>query len=384
MGLFVVVSDGNPDAPGFADADECLLVSTYDVEATVKTARAFNDARRPINGVVSVAADVPQTVSAVAKELNLPGISASAAFLAADKLAMKRQFQEDGIPIPWFSAVESVGHLRELVSERGFPLVLKPVDSRGARGVLRLRPDVSLDWAYSISLEESPTGRVMVEEFLPGPQLSTESVVMGGKGYTVAFSDPNYELLDKYAPFIIENGGQMPSSLPASVQIAAAQVIESAAASLGITDGVVKGDVVVTEGRPYIFEFAARLSGGYFCTHQIPLSTGVDLVGAAFDLSLGNRIDPERLVPTKEQHVAQRYFFPGPGRISSVTVPPEFLGNDSIPFLEMRLEVGDVIGSFVSHPSRAGVVITTGPTRAAAVGLARDVAENIRIETVEA
>ena len=58
---------------------------------------------------------------------------------------------------------------------RGFPLVIKPVDSRGARGVLRLTEAVDLNWAYEFSASQSPSGRVMVEEFLDGQQISTES-----------------------------------------------------------------------------------------------------------------------------------------------------------------------------------------------------------------
>ena len=77
--------------------------------------------------------DVPQTVAAVAQALGLPGISAESARLATDKYAMKKKMLKDGLPVPWFSLVHSPEHLQEIVLEQGFPLVLKPVDSRGAR-----------------------------------------------------------------------------------------------------------------------------------------------------------------------------------------------------------------------------------------------------------
>ena len=211
MGLRVVVSDMNPDAPGSAVADDHLLASTYDVQATVAAARAYHEQVRPLDGVMCIASDVPLTVASVAAALGLPGIPVESARLATDKLAMKQRFAADGVPIPWFSPVRSAAHLRELVAAQGLPLVIKPVDSRGSRGVLRLTPDVDLDWAYGVALGHSPTGRVMLERFLPGPQVSTESLVVDGVAYTPGFSDRNYEYLERYAPHIIEDGGQLPS-----------------------------------------------------------------------------------------------------------------------------------------------------------------------------
>ncbi|MBV5272512.1 MAG: hypothetical protein JZU52_02340, partial [Lamprocystis purpurea] len=213
MGLYVVATDANAEAPGFAVADDQLLVSTYDIEATVAAASRYHHEVRPLDGVMCIASDVPLTVASVAAALGLPGIPVEAARLSTDKLAMKRRFAADAVPIPWFSPVDSAKHLRHLVASEGFPLVVKPVDSRGARGVLRLTGDVDLDWAYATAKTHSPTGRVMVERFLPGPQVSTESLVVDGVAYTPGFSDRNYEYLERYSPHIIENGGQLPSHL---------------------------------------------------------------------------------------------------------------------------------------------------------------------------
>lgn len=381
MGFHVVVSDMNPAAPGFAAADDHLIASTYDIEATVAAARAYHQQVRPIDGVICIASDVPLTVASVAADLGLPGIPVASAQLATDKLAMKERFAADGVPIPWFSPVNSAEHLRELVKVQGLPLVIKPVDSRGSRGVLRLTVDVDLDWAFSLAQEHSPTHRVMVERFLPGPQVSTESLVINGIAYTPGFADRNYELLERYAPHIIENGGQLPSHLPAETQQAVRGLVQRAAASLGIHNGVVKGDIVVNNGKPYVIELAARLSGGYFCTHEIPLNTGVDLVGAAIRQALGEPIDPVDLRPRFLQPVAQRYWFPEPGIVHRIEGVEHFSDLPNVPYLELRIHPGDQVGPIDSHPSRAGVVITTGGTVQEAVELANRAVNGIQIVT---
>ena len=78
----------------------------------------------------------------------------------------------------------AVGSAAELAALEG-PLIVKPVDSRGARGVIRLGAGVDPEWAFAAARAESPTGRVMAERFLDGPQVSTESLVIGGVAHTV-------------------------------------------------------------------------------------------------------------------------------------------------------------------------------------------------------
>ena len=382
MGFHVVVSDGNPNAPGFAAADDHVVVSTYDIEATVKAARKYQRQVMPINGVTSVAADVPLTVASVAAALGVPGIPIEVARLAMDKLAMKRKFAQDGIPIPWFSPVESVAHLRQIVAKQGYPLVLKPVDSRGARGVLRLTSDVDLVWAFKHSYSQSPSGTLMVEEYLAGSQISTESVILDKVGYTPGFSDRNYEYIDRFAPYMIENGGQQPSSLSQAQQETVIQAAERAAISLGITTGVAKGDLVMIPQGPKVIEIAARLSGGWFCTDQIPLGTGVDLMGAAFRIALGEKVSPEELLPRYHRGVAIRYFFPQPGKIMKIKNIEKVENIPWVHRLDFFIRPGEILEPVTNHTKRAGFVITIGDTQEQAVGRALQVVETIHLETV--
>jgi biotin carboxylase len=384
MGLHVVVSDGSAQAPGFAEADDQIIASTYDVDATIEAARNYSRTVRPIDGVLSVAADVPVTVASVAEALGLPGIPVEAALLAADKIAMKQRFLERGIAAPWFAPVENAAGLRNLVAERGLPMVIKPVDSRGARGVLRLVAGVDPDWAYEHSRGWSPTGRVMVEEYLAGPQVSTESMLLDGVGYTPGLSDRNYEFLDRFSPWIIENGGTMPSMLSSEDQSAIAALAVRAGLALGITTGIVKGDMVLTPDGPRVIEVAARLSGGWFCTDQIPLSTGVDLVGAAIRVALGESVRPEDLTPAHGRGAAIRYFFPEPGRVTAISGTEAFRDVPWVRRLGLNVGVGDVIEAPTNHTQRAGHVVTSGETRDEAIARALEVIDTVRITTVPA
>lgn len=383
LGLRVVVSDRDREAPGFEVADERLVASTYDPEETLRLARARHVAD-PLHGVLSIAADVPRTVAAVAAGLGLPGPSLECARLASDKLAMKERLRAHGLPVPWFCAVESARHLATLCQRRDV-LVLKPVDSRGARGVLRLVRGVDPAWAFATSRAQSPTGRVMVEEFVPGPQLSTESLVHAGRATTLGCSDRNYELLETCAPFMIENGGCQPTEHLERVLGDVDELAFAAAHALGLEAGVLKGDLVLHPERGLvIIEVAPRLSGGWFCTDQIPLSTGVDLVQLAARLALGEDLDHAEARPRAFRPVAVRYFFPPPGRVLAVEGIEELRREPWVHRLVLFARPGDLALPPTDHTRRAGLVITLGATREEAVRRAEEAVERVRFATAAA
>ena len=382
MGLYVVVSDIDPNAIGFEFSDDKIIASTYDFEETARLAKKYNESTRKIDGVIAIASDVPYTVAYVANTLGLPGLSLETAMFSSDKLKMKDKFKEMNIPIPLYWEVHTLEELKEIVKTHGFPLIIKPVDSRGARGVLLLTKQDILEWAFEHSIKQSPSSKVIVEEYIDGPQISTEAIIIDGVGYTVGFSDRNYELLNTFSPYIIENGGDMPSSLSKRDQDEVAKTAINAGLALGIVNGIVKGDMVLSKDGPKVIEVATRLSGGWFSTDQIPLSTGVDLIKAAINQSLGIYINPKNLIPKYHKGVAIRYFFPEPGIISRINNIDLFNEKEWVYRIGFFVKSGDAISSVTNHTKRSGFVITTGKNKAEAIKNAKNVVDTVEILTL--
>jgi biotin carboxylase len=381
LGHYVVVSDCDPEAPGFEFADSRLIADVYGSEQTAAAAERFSRKVRRIDGVICVAADAPMTVAAVSERLGIGGLSRESAHLASDKLAMKERFREAGVPIPWFAAVDTPQALARIAVERGSDLVIKPVDSRGSRGVQRLAKVSDLNRAFAFATSYSPTGRVMAEQYLSGPQVSTETVVVDGRCFTPVLSDRNYEFLDRFAPFFIENGGELPSRLSHEIQEKIKGVVAQAATALGIRNGTVKGDIVVHDGEAFVIEMAARLSGGYFCTKEIPLASGVDFVGVAIRIALGELVQPEELLPRASVPVVQRYAFPAPGRIVSIRGAEDARRLPGVADVVMTAKLGDVIPPAGDKRPSAAMVLATGDTHEAALACANGALAQIRIET---
>ena len=118
------------------------------------------------------------------------------------------------------------------------------------------------------------------------------------------------DLLDKYSPFIIENGGDLPASLNDTQKKNVNTIIDRVAKSLKIKNGVIKGDIVFepNSNDPVIIEVATRLSGGYLL-HEIPLCTGVDFLGTAIKLAVKDEININSIHPTKNNYVSQKISF---------------------------------------------------------------------------
>jgi len=381
MGHMVVVSDIDPNAPGFAFADSCLIADVYGPEETAAAAERYNRKIRKIDGVLCVAADAPITAAKVAERLGLPGLPVHVAELACDKLAMKKCFRAAGVAVPWFQEVATPQELQRIAVERGRDLVIKPVDSRGSRGVQRVAQVADLAKAFVLAQSYSPTQRVMVEQYLDGPQVSTESLVTGGQCFTPGFSDRNYEFLERYAPFFIENGGDLPSHLPEETQAKVRDLVACAASAMGVREGTVKGDIVVHGGEPFMIELAARLSGGFFCTREIPLNTGVDFIGAAIRIALGEKVKEEDVTPKHFTPVIQRYAFPKPGTVRTIHGAEEARRVAGIAELVVTARPGDVIPPAGDKRPSGAMVLATGKSRDAALKAANDALGLIRIET---
>lgn len=380
-GYVVVGSDLNPNAPALKYADHVLIASTRDAEGTTKKAILFN-AEIPISGVMTIANDVPYTVASVAQALGLPSLNLAAARNVSDKLLMKQCFASKSVACPWFVSIETAEELKNILeSDKSGKFVLKPVDGRGARGVLLLDSSCDVNWAINESRRWGESGRLILEKYIPGMQLSTESFIVDGKCYTPAIAERNYSRLDQFKPNIIEDGGTIPAPIDGSLKIAIDDLVLRGASALGITEGIVKGDIVINElGQPMIIELAARLSGGWFATHQIPAASGVDLVAVVMNHALGIPVSAASLSPSFSKATAIRYWYPPAGRILRITGEEQLKQTPGLIAYGFFRNPGDIQPEIKMHPDRFGYVIVGADNRDQALANVRRALDCVQVE----
>lgn len=363
MGLRVLAVDMNSSAKGFQVADDYAVISTKNISTLCEFLDDYKRRGHQIVGVTTMGSEIPDVIAALAQHLCTPGISMATARLATNKYDMKVRFRERGIPIPWFQEIHSVTDLKRVISERGYSLVIKPIDRSGSRGVFLLNEGCDLAELFDKSKSFSFSGRVIVEEFLAGLQISTETIMYRGQGVTPGFADRNYNLLNQFLPQIMENGGWMPSILSEVERKQIEDLSVRASLALGVTDGVTKGDVVITKEGPRIIEMAARLSGGDFCESLVPLSSGVNYVKSIIKIAIGEALDFEDLKPKFQQAVVNRYFFPEAGRLMRIEGIDDVAKKDWIKKIAFWYKEGDVLPPLLSHAHRFGVFVAVGRNR---------------------
>ena len=380
-GFQILGTDINPNAPALRLADHTLIVSTKDAESTALEAEKFNQIHS-ISGVMTIANDVPGTVALVAERLGLQSISLDSARLATDKLLMKDAFVRHGVACPWYSEVSNASDLDAMTSDRNHQkYVIKPIDGSGARGVIVIDRQTDIQKTFSESASWGKSGRLIVEKFVPGLQISSESFILNGKCFTPALSERNYARLNQFAPYIIEDGGTIPAVISPLLQEKISDLILRGALAMGIDRGIVKGDLVLAEnGEPLIIELAARLSGGWFSTHQIPSATGVDLVNIVISEALGIPVKESELIPKWNRAAAIRYFFPPEGEILSIDGLDEIKSSPGVIKWGLFRGVGDFQPKVLMHPDRFGYVLVEASNRDEAITLVDKAMSKLKIE----
>lgn len=379
MGFCVLALDMNSDAGAKDFADMFEAISTKDVDAVCAHLDGLKAQGANIAGVTTMGSDIPEVVVAIAQHIGTPSISAETAAIATDKIRMKQCFADHGVPIPWFAEIATFVELKDIIAARGYGLVIKPNDRSGSRGVFLLDESLDVEDLFNKARDFSFSGRVLVEEFLPGLQISTETLMIDGKAYTPGFADRNYDDMAPFLPQIMENGGWVPTVLGDTDIEAINGLVEKASLAMGITDGVTKGDVVLTPEGPKMIEMAARLSGGDFCAGLVPLGTGVNYVKTVIELATGTPPDIDEFTPKWNKAVANRYFFPEAGRLVRIDGVDEVRAKDWVEKLEFWYQPGDEVPSALSHAHRFGVFVATAPDRDTLVERIAQVYDTINI-----
>jgi len=379
IGYQTIVCDGSKDAPGLKIGDIGICTDIRNKEKILEIAREHN-----IKGIFCHAVEIPEVVAFVAKELNLPGLNLEAAENATKKDKRIEILAKNGVKVAKHFPIYDRKKLIEVSKKLGFPLILKPTDNAGSRGVRLVSDHNDLINAYEEAIKFSFGKGILIEEVLKGQQISTESIIYDGKIFNFAFADRNYSESDFFYPYFIENGINFPSSCSSKLEKEVWQLVEKTIKILGINFGSAKGDIIIHDEKPYIIEMAARSSGGWFGAGSIPIATGVNPMNFLLKISMGQEPDFNTLKPNKKLACAQRYWIPKNNfRIKSVEGLDKVHNLPGVKFFNSWFpSEGTMLKKATNHSERYAQVICTAETRLEAIKRADYAINSIQIKTL--
>lgn len=372
LGCHIGVIDINSEAPAKRYADESFDVSLRDAGAMMEVAKAFKP-----DAIVLGACDTGVVTAArVCEMLGLPGNSVETAIAATDKVKMLEAFNKFGVACPVHQVV-SASDIDDFVMEVPFPAISKPTDSSAGRGVRLIEGPDDLPEAVRFSSSAGVTGDVLIEEFMEGPEVSVETLVVDGIPYALQVTDK----ITSGVPYFFEVGHCQPSTLPECVKEDIRSLAKKAALAVGIKNGPAHVEIKATKEGAKMVELGARLGGCFVSSRLINASvSGVDLTEASIRIALGESLDAIRY---QDSGVCSAISYIVPEREGTMR---SVLGVDEARSLDGVLDVGimGVVGRryelATNNSGRIAYVIAAGDTKDEALEICERAKSLIEIE----
>lgn len=346
-GWYIIICDYLPDNPGHKYADEYYNVSTTDFEGVLKVAKKTKP-----DFIIAYASDpAAPTASWVSEHLGLPGNSYNSVQILAEKDLFRNFLKRNGFNTP--NAI-SVGNDKEIkqVEELAFPVIVKPTDSSGSKGVTKVDNKKDIKPAIDYALQFSRNGRIIIEEFIEDnkTQLHGDGFVLNGELIYTYLGDHHYNYkVNQFVPF----STTWPSKREEKVIQLIEEELKNAVQKSDFKMGAVNIEVRVNrENKIYIMEIGPR-SGGNYTPQVINYSSGFDMVSALLDSYEGKPVKiPDNLYLPSAYYALHT---DNKGILKEIIIR-----NEIKPFIKeyhQYKKIGDNVSSFQGANAALGIVV---------------------------
>ena len=293
-GYYVITADYLPNNPGHKLANEYHNISTIDKEAILKLAIEKN-----INGIVSYASDVSACTAAyVAEKMGLPTNPYKSVDILTDKQKFRDFLIHNGFPTSEGRSFDDFEEANLYYEQLSKPVIIKPTDSSGSKGVSKLNVGDPCGVAWNEALKYSRSGVVRIERFIEkiGYQIDGDVFVEDGRIVFWGICDQHHDL--PLAPYV-PDGLSYPSIQPLKYQNAAREQLEKILHLLGMKMGGYNVEYVVGKDEQIYFLEIGPRCGGNLIPDTIEAATGFEMARNAVRQSVGDSVRYSEKVPLK-------------------------------------------------------------------------------------
>lgn len=256
-----------------------------------------------IDGICSIASDLAViTVNFVAQNMGLNSNSLRCSEIATNKFKMRKAFSVRGDPIPAFIEVSENEEI--ILTGMTFPLIVKPTDRSGSRGIFKVAEISQIQDAVKAAFQVSFEKKALIEEFVEGKEYSVECISFHGSHRLLAIT----EKFTTGAPHFIETGHNQPAEISDSLKLKIEKIVFHALDSLEITEGASHSEIKIDENEIIkIIEIGARMGGDCIGSDLVRISTGYDYTKMVIQVALNQ--EPEFVQVSKPAKGAVRFIF---------------------------------------------------------------------------
>lgn len=287
LGHYAITCDYLPDNIAHQYADEYHNVSIIEKDAVLELARKLS-----IDGIMSFACDPGvETAAYVAEKLGLPSVGSYESVSILQNKARFRQFLANhGFNVPKAKGYSNAEIAIKDAHEFQWPVIVKPVDSAGSKGVMRVDHPDKLKSAAEYAMSFSKTKNFIVEEFIDkiGCSSDTDSFSIDGKLVYASFCDQMFD--DEGANPYTPSAYSWPSTMPDAIQKELRDELQRLVTLLDLRTSVYNIETRQgADGKPYIMEVSPR-GGGNRLSEMLLYASGTDLITNAVRAAVGENI----------------------------------------------------------------------------------------------
>ncbi len=288
---------------GEKSADVFHPISITEINEIIEVCKNVN-----VCGVCTIATDLGNhTASAVANALGLPTNPMDAVERSTNKALMRACFLKQNDPSPKSIVCTDINSIT--TAGMSLPLIVKPVDRSGSRGITKVNSKNQLEDAVRSALDASFNKQCVIEEYIDGDEFSVEFISSQGQHTFLALT----KKFTTGAPHFIETGHVEPADINPKTLERIKVIVAHALDSLGIIQGASHSEIRITnDDRIYLIEIGSRMGGDLIGSHLVELSTGYDFLKGVIDCAVGKTVDPtslESLLSNKQKCVLVRFIF---------------------------------------------------------------------------
>lgn len=351
MGLYTVGIDPAKDATCKDEVDAFEVVGGQDYEGTCAVVEKYG-----VDAIVTAATDKPLVMMArVAEKYGFPFYSVETAQWSTDKFQMKQRFVEGGVPSAKGRLVKSVSEVEDFE----YPVIIKPRDNSGSRGVKLCRSKEELEASMSEAFEVSKLDTVLVEEFIEGPEYSIEGLHYDGKAEVIQFTEKKTTEF----PYNVELGHKQPANLTEEQKDTIRAIVAKIGQALRFENCPSHTELKINERGIFVIETSPRLGGDYITSTLVPLSTGINMEDQLLQIALGGKVNT---ITGRIDKASGVCFLNLPcGKVTeidkSINEVPSWL---NIQGFSTTIKIGDILHPITSSLNRYGQFIVQGNNRA--------------------
>lgn len=347
MELYTIAIDPDPNAVGKDCADVFYQVAGGDYDKTLELAKKYN-----ISGVVTSATDKPLLMMAkIAETLELPFPSISSVMNSIDKYKFKQTLQANNIPCAKGVLINIDSDLDAVIKHNGlvFPLITKPIDNAGSRGVIRCLSMDDLKESIHETFQETSSQTILLEEYLSGDEISIEAVVQDKKLHIIQITDKKTTDF----PYNVEISHFQPSKYKAKCNSQLYDLLKKTVEVLGLDNCALHPELKLTKDGWKFIELGPRLGGDYITSDLVLLSTGVNIEELLINICIDRKIEYK----IKDSSSEISFFNLESGK-SLKALPTDITNTDpSIVKYKFDLKIGDIVPQIKNSLDRYGFVI---------------------------